>query len=99
MAVAAVAVTLDSTFTRGCEAGERHLEVRVGNVETETGGRQVFGAVAKTARSDEGRARRDLPKHLRNLHESEDLRLALRKVGLPQDLDRRQARPTQRLAA
>jgi hypothetical protein len=43
----AVAVTLDSTFIRGCEAGERHLEVRVGNVETETGGRQVFGAVAK----------------------------------------------------
>ena len=48
MAVAAVAVTLDSTFIRSCEDGERHLEVRVGNVETETGGRQVFGAVAKT---------------------------------------------------
>jgi hypothetical protein len=45
---AAVAVTLDSTFIRSCEDGERHLEVRVGNVETETGGRQVFGAVAKT---------------------------------------------------
>jgi hypothetical protein len=27
--------------------GERHLEVRVGNVGTEAGGRQVFGAVAK----------------------------------------------------
>src|SRR3954464_5786959 len=27
--------------------GERHLEVRIGNVETESGGRQVFGAVAK----------------------------------------------------
>ena len=48
IAVAAVAVTLDSTFIRSCEDGERHLEVRVGNVETETGGRQVFGAVAKT---------------------------------------------------
>ena len=47
-AVAAIAVTLDSTFIRSCEDGERHLEVRVGNVETETGGRQVFGAVAKT---------------------------------------------------
>jgi hypothetical protein len=47
-AAAAVAVTLDSTFIRSCEDGERHLEVRVGNVETETGGRQVFGAVAKT---------------------------------------------------
>jgi hypothetical protein len=43
----AIAVSLDSTFIRSCEEGERHLEVRVGNVETETGGRQVFGAVAK----------------------------------------------------
>ena len=48
MAAAAVAVTLDSTFIRSCEDGERHLEVRVGNAETETGGRQAFGAVAKT---------------------------------------------------
>jgi len=44
----AIVVTLDSTFIRSCEDGERHLEVRVGNVETESGGRQVFGAVAKT---------------------------------------------------
>jgi hypothetical protein len=44
----AVVVTLDSTFIRSCETGERHLEVRVGNVETKSGGRQVFGAVAKT---------------------------------------------------
>src|SRR5689334_4520982 len=29
------------------EDGERHLEVRIGNVETESGGRQVFGAAAK----------------------------------------------------
>jgi hypothetical protein len=41
-------VTLDSTFIRTCEAGERHLEVRIGNVETTSGRRQVFGAVAKT---------------------------------------------------
>jgi hypothetical protein len=40
-------VTLDSTFIRSCKDGERHLEVRVGNVETPSGGRQVFGAVAK----------------------------------------------------
>ena len=46
-AASAIAVTLDSTFIRSCEEGERHLEVRVGNVETATGGRQVFGAVAK----------------------------------------------------
>jgi hypothetical protein len=46
-AASAIAVTLDSTFIRSCEEGERHLEVRVGNVETASGGRQVFGAVAK----------------------------------------------------
>ena len=40
-------MTLDSTFIRSCETGERHLEVRVGNVETKSGGRQVFGGVAK----------------------------------------------------
>jgi hypothetical protein len=52
----AVAVTLDSTYVRSREDGERHMEVRVGNVEThvetnvkvQTAGRQVFGAVAKT---------------------------------------------------
>src|SRR5918998_3188214 len=43
-----IGVTLDSTFIRSCEAGERHLEVRIGNVETASGRRQVFGAVAKT---------------------------------------------------
>src|SRR4051812_34177746 len=44
----AIVVTLDSTFIRSCGAGERHLEVRIGNVETAPGRRQVFGAVAKT---------------------------------------------------
>jgi len=44
---ASITVTLDSTFIRSCHDGERHLEVRVGNVETSDGGRQVFGAVAK----------------------------------------------------
>jgi hypothetical protein len=44
----AVAISLDSTFIRSCHAGERHLEVRVGNVETPEGGRQVFGAVARS---------------------------------------------------
>jgi hypothetical protein len=43
-----ITVTLDSTFIRSCEDGERHVEVRIGNVETSTGCRQVFGAVAKT---------------------------------------------------
>jgi hypothetical protein len=46
-AAAAITVSLDSTFIRSREDGERHLEVRVGNVETVDGGRQVFGAVAR----------------------------------------------------
>src|SRR4029077_17310845 len=33
-----VVVTLDSTFIRSCETAERHLEVRIGNVETKSGG-------------------------------------------------------------
>jgi hypothetical protein len=37
-----ITVTLDSTFIRSCEDGERHLEVRIGNVETSTGCRQVL---------------------------------------------------------
>jgi hypothetical protein len=45
---AAIAITLDSTFIRSREDGERHLEVRVGNVETQTGGHQVFGAVTRS---------------------------------------------------
>jgi hypothetical protein len=46
--VSAITVTVDSRFIRGCHNGERHLEVRVGNVETSDGGRQMFGAAAKT---------------------------------------------------
>ena len=42
-----ITVTLDSTFIRGREPGNRSLEVRIGNVETPDGGRQVFGAVAR----------------------------------------------------
>ena len=47
VAASAVVVTLDSTFIRGCESAERHIEVRVGNVETKSGGRQVFAAAPK----------------------------------------------------
>ena len=47
VARSAVVVTLDSTFIRSCEQEQRHLEVRVGNVETEFGGRQVFGSVVR----------------------------------------------------
>jgi hypothetical protein len=46
-AAAAITVTLDSTFIRSRDDGERHLEVRVGNVETGGGGRQIFGSVAR----------------------------------------------------
>src|SRR5215218_9430328 len=56
----AIVVSLDSTFIRSCEAGERHLEVRIGNIETESGGRQVFGAVAKTDTDLAGLIRRSL---------------------------------------
>ena len=45
---AAITVSLDSTFVRSCHDGERHFEVRVGNVETAERGRQVVGAVAGT---------------------------------------------------
>jgi hypothetical protein len=43
-----ITVTTDSTFIRSHDDRERHLEVRVGNVETGEGGRQVFGAVARS---------------------------------------------------
>jgi hypothetical protein len=44
----------------GREDGERHLEARVGNVETTAGGRQVFAAVAKADTDIAGLIRRDL---------------------------------------
>jgi hypothetical protein len=47
IAATAIAISVDSTFIRSCEDDERHLEVRVGNVETESGGRQVFAAVVR----------------------------------------------------
>jgi len=59
-AAVAIAVTLDSTFIRSCVEGERHLEVRVGNVETGAGGRQVFGAVAKAGTDIRALIRRTL---------------------------------------
>lgn len=34
-----LSVCVDSTYIRSCEPGERHLEVRVGNVETRAGTR------------------------------------------------------------
>jgi hypothetical protein len=43
----AITISLDSTFIRGRNDGERHLEVRVGNVETAAGDRQVFGSVSR----------------------------------------------------
>ena len=45
---AAISISVDSTFVRGREEGGRHLEVEVGNAETDAGGRQVFAAVARS---------------------------------------------------
>ena len=59
-AAVAIAVTLDSTFIRSCKDGERHLEARVGNVETQAGGRQAFGAVAKADTNLQALLRRNL---------------------------------------
>jgi len=59
-AAVTIAVTLDSTFIRSCAEGERHLEVRVGNVETQAGGRQIFGAVAKAGTDIQALIRRTL---------------------------------------
>src|SRR4051812_34645423 len=42
------------------EDGERHLEVRIGNVEAPDGGRRVFGAVARTETDIAGLIRRSL---------------------------------------
>jgi len=47
-AASAIILSLDSTFIRSCEEDQRHLEVRLGNVEAPGGSRQVFAAVAKT---------------------------------------------------
>jgi hypothetical protein len=47
-AASAIILSLDSTFIRSCEEDQRHLEVRLGNVEASSGARQVFAAVAKT---------------------------------------------------
>ncbi|HTW70147.1 MAG TPA: hypothetical protein VME47_09695, partial [Acetobacteraceae bacterium] len=59
-AAAAITVTVDSTFIRSRENGESRFEVRVGNVETKAGGRQVFGSVAKSGTDIEGLIRKTL---------------------------------------
>ena len=59
-AAAVITLTLDSTFIRSCEDGQRHLEVRLGNVKTPDGGRQVFAAFTKTDTAIEMLIRRGL---------------------------------------
>jgi hypothetical protein len=59
-AAAAITLSLNSTFIRSCEEDQRHLEVRLGNVETSEGARQVFAAVAKTDTAIEALIRRGL---------------------------------------
>jgi hypothetical protein len=60
VAASAITLTLDSTFIRSHGDGQRHLEVRLGNVETFDGARQVFAAVAKTDTPIEALIRRGL---------------------------------------
>ena len=57
---AAITVTVDPTFIRSREGGERRFEVRVGNVEAKAGGRQVFGGVATAGTEIEGLIRKSL---------------------------------------
>jgi hypothetical protein len=59
-AAPAITLTLDATFIRSCEEGQRHLEVRLGNVEASHGARQVFAAVAKTDTPIEAEIQRGL---------------------------------------
>ena len=59
-AAPAITVTVNSTFIRSREDGERRFEVRVDNVETKAGGRQVFGGVAKAGTDIEGLIRKNL---------------------------------------
>src|SRR5690242_15128411 len=56
----AVTLSVDSTYIRSCEDAQRHLEVRLGTVETAAGARQVFAAVAKTDTEIEALIRRSL---------------------------------------
>src|SRR3954464_6829512 len=56
----AIVAPQDSTFIRSCGTSQRHLEVRIGNVETASGRWQVFGAVAKTDTDLAGLIRRSL---------------------------------------
>jgi hypothetical protein len=60
VAASAITVSVDSTYIRSCEDGQRHLEVRLGNVETVNGARQVFAAVARTDTAIETLIRRSL---------------------------------------
>ncbi len=60
VAAPAITVSVDSTYIRSCEDGQRHLEVRLGNVETANGARQVFAAVARTDTAIETVIRRSL---------------------------------------
>jgi hypothetical protein len=57
---AAITLTVASAYIRSCEDGQRHLEVRLGNVETPAGARRVFAAVARTDTAIEALIRRSL---------------------------------------
>jgi hypothetical protein len=91
IAPAAITISLDSTFIRSSEDSERHLEVRIGNVETKTGSRQVFGAVSRSEtdiialiqRSLETTGRTDATKVTAFTDGCPGLRMVLANAGVP----------------
>jgi len=78
-AALSITVTTDSTFIRSCDDGERHLEVRVGNVEAAGGARQVFAAVAKAGTEITALIRRTL----RTVGQSDDTEVTAFTDGCP----------------
>jgi hypothetical protein len=78
-APATITVSLDSTFIRSRDEGERHLEVRIGNVEAAGGARQVFAAVAKAGTDMTALIRRTL----RTVGQSDDTEVTAFTDGCP----------------
>jgi hypothetical protein len=75
-------------FIRSCEEGQQHLEVRLGNVETSGGARQVFAAIARTDTAIETLVRRGLTEGAANfvvnrrLNKSQQMRWSRRGADL-----------------
>ncbi len=63
-AASAIVVTLDATFIRRCADGERHLEVRVGNGETASAGRQAIRLASSRSGLSQAETGADAPSRL-----------------------------------